>query len=107
MSVIDTAYAIVMVPTVITRAFLYFISWVSYMFLSILDQYYSIVAQFINSVFDFASALFEFICVAFAWSGPTCGPYFIYFVATLVFMTLFFTLARLLILLKDIIVRWL
>lgn len=84
----------------------YAVDWVIYCLASILDIFWSMIATIINCVISMASFIFDLIATVFVWTGSSSGPVFVYFVATLVFLTLMFFVFRVIIALKNLILRW-
>lgn len=91
---------------VIINHFNYGSDWFFYSLSYIVDTLWYVLATFINFFISLASCIFDLISVVFVWSGTSTGPVFVYFVATLVFLTFVFFLFRVIIAFKNLILRW-
>ena len=81
----------------------YIIYYVGYFVLEILDMFYVPFAGFFNACGVLMTVLTELFTLALSWAGDT----FMWFVGILISMYIFFFGIKILLLLKEIVLRWL
>ena len=81
----------------------YFLYLTGYYIVEILDQFYVPFSGFFNACGELMTVLTDLFSLCLSWAGDT----FMWFVGILISMYIFFFAIKILLLLKEIILRWL
>lgn len=103
MSLLETVSQLLDIFGITTSGFGYLFYLVTYYFVEILDQFYVPFAGFFNACSTLMTVFVDLFTLCLSWAGDT----FMWFVGILISMYIFFFGIKILLLLKEIILRWL